>query len=84
LTPGQAIDIAAAGDNFGELAYVKCKAAIERSKPVTKTEAAPKLSKSEAEKKAEADAKAKVIPSQDEVLAGIKSDNPRIDAVMHL
>lgn len=90
LSNGEAIDVAAEGNNFGEFAYQKCKAAIERAKPVTKIDAAPEieLSKSEAELKAEVDAKAKEeadkVPSQEEVLNRVRSSNPRTDHLMKL
>ncbi len=89
LTKGEHLDVISTGAKFGTFSYAKCKAAIERAKPVEKTEAAPKteLSKLEAEAKVKAEAEAKVkadaekVPSQDEVL---KSDNPRIGHVMNL
>lgn len=73
LSNGDLLDLREAGDNFGELAYSKCKAAIERAKPVTKTDAAPNKEQSELEaaKKAEAEAEAKKkeeLASQDDLL----------------
>ena len=84
LTNGESMDVAAEGSNFGELAYEKCKAAIERANPVTKTEAAPetKLSESEAEKKAKA---AEETKSQEDLLENrVLSNNPAINAAMQL
>ena len=74
LSKGEHLDVTSAGADFGEIAYAKCKAAIERNKPVTKeTSAAPKLkpSEQEAEEKKKAAEKEKVTPSQKEILAGV-------------
>jgi hypothetical protein len=87
LSQGEAIDIAAAGDNFGAVAYEKCKAAIERNKvPVTQAAPEIKLSESEADLKAEADAKeAEELKSQEALLKDkVLSDDPAIDAKMRL
>ncbi len=74
LSKGEHLDVTSAGADFGEVAYAKCKAAIERNKSAKETSAAPKkeLSEQEAKEKKEADekAKAKVAPSQNEVLKG--------------
>lgn len=68
LTRGEHLDITSSGEKFGELAYAKCKAAIERSKPVKETSAAPetKTSEQEAKAKKKADEEA---PSQADILA---------------
>ncbi|KKN73462.1 hypothetical protein LCGC14_0400370 [marine sediment metagenome] len=70
LTQGELVDIAAAGDNFGELAYAKSKVALERNKPASETDTAPekKPSKSEAEAKEKTEAEAKTVPSQQQIL----------------
>ncbi len=78
LTKGEFLDVTSAGEGYGELAYAKCKAAIERNKPVEKTEAAPK--KEPSELKEEVKEKV-VVPTQDELLAGI-SETTR--AVMNM
>lgn len=69
LSPGEAVDIAACGDNFGQVAYDKCKAAIERNAPKSesKTETAPekKEGKPEAEEK---------VPTQAEILKDLNVD----------
>ena len=92
LTKGEHLDVTSAGKDFGEVAYAKCKAAIERNKPVKETEAAPEseLSKSEAEAKVKADAEAKAkadaekVPSQDEVLKKASSGNLAVDVAREL
>jgi len=68
LTRGELVDIASETDNFGEIAYAKCKAAIERfapAKPETKPEviadAAPNKNQSESV----------VVPTQQEILKGV-------------
>lgn len=82
LSQGELIDIAAAGADFGEVAYAKSKAALERAKSPG-TDAAPetKLSKSEAEAKVKAEAKAKAekVPTQQEILKDINAD-PQTEA----
>lgn len=83
LSPGELVDIGAAGDDFGELAYAKCATALAQNK--SETDAAPekKLSKSEAEAKAKAEAEAKAkekVPSQQEILKGVEGDPASIAA----
>ncbi len=89
LSAGEQLDIKNAGAKFGEVAYAKCKVAIERNKPVE--EAAPKLSESEQKAKDEADAAKKVEEaakgkSQDEILAEAtaKSSDPHADFISTL
>lgn len=81
LTQGEFLDVQNAGFDgqnpnvdYGELAYNKCKAALERANPDKKTETAPNLSeseKAEAAKKAAEEAAKKeiVVPTQEEILA---------------
>lgn len=75
LTPGEVLDIAATGEGFGEMYYVKLQAAIERNKPKSESETntAPetKPSKLEAEPK---------VPTQQEILKGINADPQTIVA----
>lgn len=77
LTKGELIDIAAAGDNFGELAYAMSLAAIERNVSETDTAPETKQSKSEAEAKAKAKAEAEAknkVPTQQEILKDLNVD----------
>lgn len=88
LTSNEAKYLAGTGDGFGELAYELCQKAIARSKPDTKTEAAPEteLSKSEAEAKGKAAAEVKKkeeLASQEDMLKH-EVDNPAIAAAMKL
>lgn len=75
LTPGEMLDLENAGVDFGEQAYVKCKAAIERNKPKTETPA-PDKKPGEPEEEAE-------TPSRDEILADIGVDK-QTESVMNL
>ncbi len=82
LSQGELLDIAAAGDNFGELAYTKCKAVLERNKSKTDTSAAPekKPSEQEVKDKKEAEEKLKAEkepPSQSDVLANASAATAR-------
>jgi hypothetical protein len=86
MTPGEKLDVNSAGDNFGELAYKTCKAAIERNKPVEKvTEAAPETesSKLEAEKKAAAEKEE--LATQEELLKNkVRHPDPAVEAAKQL
>ena len=79
LTPGELVDLNAAGANFGEAAYAKCTEAIERNKPVQKV-AAPekKPDESEAEKKVRVAAETAKVPTQQEILAEISGSDEAI------
>ena len=84
LTPGEILDLKAAGEGFGGMLYEKCKAVIERDKPVTKeTHAAPneELSKLEAEKKTAAK---KLEESSQEELLKYEIANPTVAAAFDL
>ena len=89
MTPGELVDLGNAGDNFGELAYAKAKAVLERNKseanPKSKTDTAPEKESSEQEaKKKEAEEKEKAkkeAPSQDDIL---KNASPATAAAFKL
>jgi len=74
LSKGQHLDVISAGKDFGELAYAKCKAAIERNKPEPepKAEPAPKKEPSEQtgdEKPKDGEKSKEEVKSQEEILA---------------
>lgn len=76
MTEGELLDIANAGENFGEKAYTTAQGAIERNKPVTETtETAPEKKQSESE----ADVKKEKVPTQQEILKDLDVD-PVIEA----
>lgn len=81
LTPGELLDLNAAGVDFGEAAYEKCTEAIERNKPVQKV-AAPetKPDESEAEKKAREAAETAKVPTQEEILAEVGGSDDAVRA----
>lgn len=68
LTQGELVDIAAAGADFGQVAYDKCKAAIERNRPSSesKANAAPEKEQSESE--------AETVPTQSAILKDLDVD----------
>lgn len=83
LSPGELVDISAAGNDYGELAYEKCQAALARNKPESDAAPETKQSKSEAEAKAKAEAEAKAkenVPSQQEILKDVEADPATIAA----
>ncbi len=79
LTKGELVDLQDAGDNYGELAYAKCKAATERAKPKTE-KPAPETKPGEPETKVEA--KKPEPATRQEILDA--AGDPGIAAVMEL
>lgn len=86
LTPGELLDLEQTGVDFGEVAYEKCQTAIARSAKTEPDNTAPnkkddKKSESEAEKKAAAEKvaaeKAKVVPTQQEILDVVGQVDPQ-------
>lgn len=73
LTPGELLDIGNAGADFGDAAYEKCKAAIERVKPKAET---PAHEKKPSEPETETTTKPKHVPTQDEILAAVGGEDP--------
>lgn len=80
LTQGELIDIAGAGVDFGEVAYVKSKAALERTKP---SDTAPETKPSKSEAEAKAKAEAEKVPTQKEILKDLNAD-PQTEAAAQL
>ena len=80
LSKGELLDIANAGGDYGELAYTKCKAAIERAKPKTE-KPAPENKPGEPEEKVVV--KKQEPATQDEILAAADGD-PGLAAAMNL
>jgi len=80
LTKGEYVDLTAAGVDFGEKAYAKCKDAIERNKPKTATAPEKKPDESEAEKKAKEEAEKTRVLSQEEILAEVGGDADAVRA----
>jgi hypothetical protein len=80
LTPGELVDLNAAGVDFGESAYKKCIEAIERNKPAQEAAPEKKPDESEAEKKAREAAEAAKVPSQEEILAEVGGDPDAVRA----
>ena len=85
LTPGEAIDIAACGDDFGQVCYDKCKVAIERNaaKSESETDTAPEKKLSESEAEAKVKAEAEKVPTQQEILKDLNVD-PATEAAAQL
>ncbi len=77
LTEGELFDIGKAGDDFGELAYAKCAAALAANKPEHKseTDTAPEKKQSESE--------AEKVPTQSEILKGLNVD-PSVEAAAQM
>ena len=78
LTPGELVDLNAAGVDFGEKAYKKCTEALEREKPAKEAAPEKKPDESEAEKKAREAAEADKVPTQEELLAEIGGDSDAV------
>ena len=70
LTKGELVDIAAAGADFGDIAYAKCKAAIDRAKPETKPVTETVVAAPETKKSSESG----VVPTRSEILKGLNVD----------
>jgi len=80
LTQGELIDIAGAGVDFGEVAYAKSKAALERTKS---SDTAPETKPSKSEAEAKARAEAEKVPTQKEILKDLNAD-PQTEAAAQL
>ena len=74
LTQGELLDIQNAGADYGDMAYKKCQAAVERNKPVETEKTAPEK---KPEQVVEDDVKA---PTQKEILAEVDGDPVAIAA----
>ncbi len=81
LTAGEMLDLENAGMDFGDQAYEKCKAAIERAKPKTETPA-PEKKPGEPENKAETEKKEPL--TQQEILDAVGAVDPDTEAAMKL
>lgn len=71
FTEGELVDLKRAGENFGELAYEKAQAAIERNKSEVKPE--PKANTAPEKKQSKSEAETKV-PTQQEILKDLNVD----------
>lgn len=72
MTEGELVDLKRAGDNFGELAYEKALAAIERNKPETKPES--KADTAPKEEQSESKTGAEKVPTRQEILKDLNVD----------
>lgn len=75
LTQGEVLDISKAGDNYGEFAYEKCKAAIARNAPKANS-----VSEEPALKPKKDESDTGKVPTQEEILKGIDADPQTIAA----
>ena len=79
LSEGELFDIGKAGDDFGELAYAKCAAALAANKP----EAESKSKTGTAPEKKQSESEAETVPTQSEILKGLNVD-PSVEAAAQM